>query len=147
MVRHQAPALRRFEVDIGSDHAGMRRSVGRHDLDTLQHTVNARTQSFNTPNMFNVRPYRAVCKKRCKGTADSLYTDLAAAARVDANNVFFIRPAGHELVDVTELQRIIKSGFRVVGMAVVCEIGFGRSNSESLSLPHVIDSAIIKKPA
>jgi hypothetical protein len=32
-------------------------------------------------------------------------------------------------------------------MAVVCEIGFGRSHSESLSLPQVIDSAIIKKPA
>jgi hypothetical protein len=26
------------------------------------------------------------------------------------------------------LQRIVKSGFSVVGMAVVCEIGFGRSH-------------------
>jgi hypothetical protein len=109
--------------------------------------VNARTQRFNTTNIFNVRPYRAVCKKRSKGTAYSLYTDLAAAARMDANNVFFIRPAGHELVDITELQRIIKSGFCVVGMAVVCEIGFGRSHGESLSLPQVIDTAAIKKPA
>jgi hypothetical protein len=97
--------------------------------------------------MFNVRPYRAVCKKRSKGTAYSLYTDLAASAGVDANNVFFIGPAGHELVDVTELQRIIKSGFSIVGMAVVCEIGFGWSHGESLSLPQVIDTTAIKKPA
>jgi hypothetical protein len=53
---------------------------------------------------------------------------LTAAAGVDANDVFFIRPAGHELIDVTELQRIVKSGFCVIGMAVVCEIGFGRSH-------------------
>jgi hypothetical protein len=78
--------------------------------------------------MFNVRAYRAVCKKRCESTADSLYADLAAATRVNANNIFFIRPAGHELIDVTELQRIVKSGLCVVGMAVMCEIGFGRSH-------------------
>jgi hypothetical protein len=68
-------------------------------------------------------------------------------ARVHAHDVIFIGPAGHEFVDVTELQRIIKSCFSVVGMAVVCEIGFGRSHGESLSLPQVIDTAAIKKPA
>ena len=130
MVRHQAPALRCFKVDIGSDHPGMRRSVVRHDLDSLQNTVNACTQSFNTSNMFDVRAYCAMCKKRSEGTAYCLYAHLPAAARVYANNVFFIRPAGHELVNVTELQCIVKSCFCVVGMAVVCEIWFGRSHGK-----------------
>jgi hypothetical protein len=98
----------------------MRRSVRRHDFDALQHTVNARAQSFNTSDMFNVGAHRAVRKKCCKGTAYSLYTDLAAAAGVDANDVFFIRPAGHELIDVTELQCIVKSGFCVIGMQFMC---------------------------
>ena len=60
---------------------------------------------------------------------------LIGAGNIGQHFATRILAAGHELVNVTELQCIVKSCFCVVSMAVVCEIWFGRSHGKNLSLP------------
>jgi len=127
-MRHQSPALGCLEVDVGGDYKGLRWAGAAHDVDPLDDAVKADAECLYAPNVFNVRAYRAVRKHRLKTTPNRQRTDLSRTAWVDADDIVFVGPAGHELVDVAEPHGFIKCGFGFVCMAVVGQGWFGCSH-------------------
>ena len=123
-----SPALDCFEVNVGGQHIGLRRAVGGHDFNALDDAVNANAQGLHAAHMFNAGAYRAVRKHRFKTTSDRQRADPSRTAWVDADDVVFIGPAGHEFVDVTESQGFVKRGFGLVCMAGVGQGGFSCSH-------------------
>jgi hypothetical protein len=65
----------------------------------------------------------AIGENRFEGRADRDMADDARPARMDTDNVFIIRPASHQTLDIGRLQRVVKGGF-----------GFFRTGSQELDV-------------
>jgi len=70
----------------------------------------------------------AIGKYGIKCAANGAGADQPGTARVHADHLVFITPAGHQLFNVALLQRIIKSCFGVVCIAGVSGKYFGFSH-------------------
>ena len=130
MVRDQTPALCRLVIDIAGNDIGVTRALFGHDLNALQHAVQAGAHGLHLAHLLCMGANAAVGKHGFKGRAYRTRAQQARTAGVHTNDVVLIGPAGHEFVDVAALQGFIKSGFDIVGIAAAGRGDFGFSHGQ-----------------
>ena len=115
MVRHQAPALRRLVINIGSNHIDLARTFFGQHFDAFAQIVHTAHERLDLAQRLRPGTNTALGKHGFKGGTYGRHSDQARAARMHANQIVFVGPAGHELFQVGVLQRFVKRGFDIVG--------------------------------
>jgi hypothetical protein len=114
VVRDHAPSLRGFGVHIGGHDPSLLYTVIGQDIHPLDHTVHAAGSGIGAPDPFWMGQNRPVGKQGLKAGTNFGMAHQAWAAGVHTNDVIFIDPTGHESVQITLLQGLVKRGFGIV---------------------------------
>jgi hypothetical protein len=141
VMGHESPALWGFVKDVGSDDKGFVRTGGGHDFDAFNQMMYSAGQGFDFVDALRIGLYVAVGKHGLKASTDGTGPDQARTTGVDAQDVFFVRPAGHELVDVCRMQGFVKSVLNFVGTAAHdggLKFGFGHAGNVLCRLTSIV---------
>ena len=115
MVRHQAPALRRLVIDVGGNHIDLARAFFGQYFDAFAQIVHTADERLDLAQRLRPGADAALGKHGFKSGTYGRHADQARAARMHANQIVFVGPAGHEFFQVGVLQRFIERSFDIVG--------------------------------
>jgi hypothetical protein len=105
MVRHHAPALRGLVVDVGGHHPGLRAvPSGVSTAIELHQAVHALARESTACGRSGQGLYGAIGKHGFEACADGARAPTRGPPGMHANDIVFVRPACHELVNVGRLQ-------------------------------------------
>ena len=93
----------------------MTRTVFGQDINALAHTVHTAGQRLDLVHRFRPGSNRTIGKHRVKSGANGTQAQQPGPTGVHAHDFFFIGPAGHELVQLSGLQGVIKRSLNIIG--------------------------------
>ena len=117
VVGHHTPTFGGLVVNVGRHDEGLVHAIRERYLQLFDHTVHGTGQRKHSVYLQRCGPHRTVVEHGLEGSPNVNRTQEARSTRMHAHNILILRPAGHQLFNVTLLQRFVKRSFDVVGRA------------------------------
>lgn len=114
VVKHHAPALRCFVINIGGNDVGMMQAFIRQNLNTFTHVVHTTVKCLHLAYALGQNPKAAIRKHGLKSGPNRATPNQSRPAGMDTHNVFCVSPASHQFFKISAVQGLIKSGFNRV---------------------------------